>query len=199
MKTLLKNMRYACLVVIMAIGIQDYIRAIASTQDTMLPPLHSIIFNQDLTPQEKIQMMQNALNDTADINAKDENGRTALNFAIFYKANPAVVQFLIKNKADVNEPDRFDQSPLHNAYRNGDMKSVQILIDSQANQDFKNDQNQLPRDLAQFFDDLDIGNSDDNGGNLNVNMPREEDQMPISPNAFDAFDRANTTSDGLDV
>jgi len=99
----------------------------------------------------------------------------------------------------------FNETPLHNAVRAGNVITATMLLQAGANPALKNDQQQTPVDLnpskqiqALFGldDDLDVGNADDNGGNLNVEMPREENQMPSSPNAFDdAANRKNIVGD----
>ncbi|MDP3788016.1 MAG: ankyrin repeat domain-containing protein [Candidatus Chromulinivorax sp.] len=160
MKNILKSMRYKSLIMIIAIGLSNYSQAIQPSQlnneqvkqqDTILLPLHNIILNQNLTPQEKIQLMQDLLRDKdnhININAQDANGRTALNLAAFYKADPIIVQFLIVHKADVNEPDRFNESPLHNAIKNEEILIATMLLKAGAHQEFKNDEGLTPIDLA---------------------------------------------------
>ncbi len=155
-------MQYKSLIVVMAIFIQDYSQAMQLDeiqensvshvqQDAIKLPLHAIILNQIFTPQEKIRMMQAALKNQdlqLDINAQDENGRTALNLATYYKADPIIVQFLIVNKANINEPDRFNESPLHNAIRNEEIFIAKMLLDAGANVELKNDNELTPIDLA---------------------------------------------------
>jgi len=71
-----------------------------------------------------------------------------LNLAIFYNENPAVIQFLINQGADVNIPDIFNETPLHNAIKKEDLKNANLLLQHGADVRFKNDQGQTPLDLA---------------------------------------------------
>lgn len=112
-------------------------------------PLHDIIKNQTLSTDQKLAMMQQLIDQKqVDINAKDATGRTALNLATFYNADPAVAKLLIDAGADVNEPDIFNETPLHNAISKQEMVVAAMLLKKGANKRFENDKNVTPLDLA---------------------------------------------------
>lgn len=84
--------------------------------------LHVAAFDGDL---DKIRSF---IRGGADVNAKDELGRTPLYFA----GSKDVVEFLIANGADVNAKDPVGQTPLHFAARRGDKDVAELLIDKGA-------------------------------------------------------------------
>ena len=90
---------------------------VVTIDDVQNLPLHDIILNQNYSTQDKLLLIKNILdNKIVDVNDQDVDGRTALNLVTFYKANPALARLLIEGyKANVNKPDRFNVSPLHNA------------------------------------------------------------------------------------
>lgn len=158
MKLKLKNMSYSFLMMLLAVGTfgKNYARMniqdMQPVQDkiiAMQSPLHEIILNSRLSTQEKIQNIQDLLRSgLVDINAVDANGRTALNLATFYKAEPIIIQVLLAGKADVNKPDRFNETPLHNAIRYEEIIVAQMLLQAGANSELKNDREETPIDLA---------------------------------------------------
>ena len=112
-------------------------------------PLHDIIKNQTFSTDQKVAMMQNLIDQKqVDINAKDATGRTALNLATFYNADPAIAKLLMDAGADVNEPDIFNETPLHNAISKQEMVVAAMLLKKGANKRFENDKNVTPLDLA---------------------------------------------------
>lgn len=114
-------------------------------------PLHEIILNQDLSIQEKLNLIQETLdNGTVDVNTTDPSGKTALNLVTFYKGDSLLAEILIKKyKADVNKPDRFNVSPLHNAIEKEEIEIAQMLLDAGADRYLKNDADEItPVDLA---------------------------------------------------
>jgi ankyrin repeat protein len=112
-------------------------------------PLHKIILNQGYTTKEKLSLIQGILDSKSiDINAQDADGRTALNLMIFYKGDPAIAQLLIDYKADVNKPDRFNESPLHNAIASEAIAIAKMLLKANANPSLKNDRLETPMSLA---------------------------------------------------
>ena len=164
MKNVQKNLRFGLLIAITTMFAQYHIQssndvsgaeivqaAIALHQKVIALPLHTIILDQNLSTDEKIQEMKDLLtneNEIIDINAQDAGGKTALNLSAFYNADPAIIQFLINNKAKVNEPDRFNETPLHNAIAKEAIETAKILLAAGANPDLKNDKLETPIDLA---------------------------------------------------
>jgi ankyrin repeat protein len=114
-------------------------------------PLHTIILNQNDSTSKKLELMRKALNNgEVNVNAQDSDGKTALNLITFYNGDPDLAQLLIISyKADVNKPDRFNVSPLHNAIEKDEIKIAKMLLDAGADQTLKNDvQESTPVDLA---------------------------------------------------
>lgn len=73
----------------------------------------------------------------ADVNAKDEGGRTPLHWAA-YGANKDVVECLINSGAAVNARDEIDWTPLHLAAWGGGKDVAELLIDKGADVSVKN-------------------------------------------------------------
>ena len=112
-------------------------------------PLHDIIKDQKHSTDQKLAMIQEILDQKqVDINAKDSTGRTALNLATFYNADPLIAKILIDAGADINEPDTFNETPLHNAISKQELVIAAMLLKKGANKRFENDQNITPLDLA---------------------------------------------------
>jgi len=113
-------------------------------------PLHKIIKNQTYSLSKKLALIQQILEQQKiNVNMQDANGKTALNLAVFYKVAPEIVQLLIAYGADINQPDLFNETPLHNAIRNEDKTIAKILVESGADRKFQNDKGLTPLDLAQ--------------------------------------------------
>jgi len=148
MKILQKNIRFMLIMGISVIFSSGQIHAEDLVQANFLP-LHALILNQNISTEDKLEQMQNLIaRDSFDINTQDANGKTALNLATFYKAKPIVIQFFIVNKANVNLPDLFNETPLHNAIRNEEILAAQMLLQAGADKNFKNDKLETPIDLA---------------------------------------------------
>lgn len=121
----------------------------AFTNQNQELPLHALILNQTLQIQDKLSLIQEILDtQSVNINAQDANGRTALNIATFYKADPEIVQLLLSYKADVNKPDLFNQSPLHNAIKKEEITTAKLLLHAGADAMLQNDSLATPIDLA---------------------------------------------------
>jgi ankyrin repeat protein len=74
----------------------------------------------------------------ASTEAKNNKGETALSVAAAYSKNPAIIIFLVREKADINTVDTAGFSPLAKAaLMNPDEKITQALIDAGADSDFK--------------------------------------------------------------
>jgi ankyrin repeat protein len=120
----------------------------ASTFDIQLP-LHDIIKNQNYSLEEKMNLIKKLLDEgNIDINAQDADGKTALNLIAFYASDPALAQLLIDHGAKVNEPDMFNETPLHNAMSKENLILAAILLKNGADVGFKNDKDMTPVDLA---------------------------------------------------
>lgn len=126
---------------------QENIEQVADQKKAL--PLHDIIKNQSYTTEQKLQMIQNLLDQKqVDVNAQDADGKTALNLATFYKSDPVIAKLLIEYGANVNEPDLFNETPLHNAISKEDVVTAALLLKDGANARFENDNGSTPLDLA---------------------------------------------------
>ena len=163
MKNLRKNLRLSLLLLGTVILSQHQINAEQQTINlgnallqgqslrTQELPLHKIVLNQDYTTQEKLDRIKDALdNKVVDVNAQDADGKTALNLITFYNSDAVLAQLLIvQYKANVNIPDRFNVSPLHNAIEKEEIEIAKMLLDAGADRDLKNDADEItPVDLA---------------------------------------------------
>ncbi len=162
MKILQKNIRFMLLVAITTIILPYKIKTkeITTLSDNMQDSttessnaekfsLHTIVVNQSISTEDKLERMQSLLIDKfINVNARNANGKTALNLAVFYNAKPIIIQFLIANNADVNLPDVFNETPLHNAIRKEELIIARMLLQAGANKNLKNDTGETPIDLA---------------------------------------------------
>jgi len=141
-------MNYKNLTFLFACVVLQMSYAVANNFEQELP-LHTIIKSQDSVQQKK-HNLKDALEQGANINAQDPSGKTALNLALFLNQDPAIVQFLIQDcNADVNIPDSFNVSPLHNAIKKFEISNIIMLLKAKANIELKDDSDQqTPLDLA---------------------------------------------------
>ncbi|MBP6869856.1 ankyrin repeat domain-containing protein [Candidatus Babeliales bacterium] len=124
--------------------------SIQPLSDILDLPLHAIILNQDYTVSDKLDMMQDLLDSKkVNIDARDRDGKTALNLATYYKKDPAIIEFLVQHGAEVNEPDLFNVTPLHNSIRYEEIPVAKILLAVGADENHKDDDGRTPMDLAQ--------------------------------------------------
>jgi len=111
--------------------------------------LYDIIKNQKYSITKKKNLISDYLktHQTA-INDKDLDGKTPLNCATEYNVDPTIIKFLLDKGADVNQPDLFNETPLHYAVAHEELVTMRMLLQAGALQDFKNDGLQTPLDLA---------------------------------------------------
>jgi len=148
MKKIYKNIKLG-VIFIACLLLQNQHNAISQNGDIQKLPLHAIILNQNYTPEQKVQVMQDALErKIVGIDIQDADGRTALNLATFYKAEPLIIDFLLQSGANVNLSDRFNVTPLHNAIEFEEIENIKMLLAAGADQNWKNDKGQTPVDLA---------------------------------------------------
>lgn len=118
--------------------------------------LHEIILNQNSVENKK-NLLQQALDEGQDINARNSTGVTPLNLAIAYNQDPEIIKFLLQQKANVNIPDDFNVSPLHNAVRKSSVLVIDMLLKVGADMGLKNEpDNQTPFDLAEQSGSVEI-------------------------------------------
>lgn len=137
---------------IILFGLNDAIAKNMQIQDDTIVlklPLHAIILNSDYSISDQIDAMRSILeNKNVNINARDRDGKTALNLATYLKKDIKIIEFLINHGAKINEPDIFNQTPLHNAMKFNVIPVATILINNGADENHKNDNGQTPVDLA---------------------------------------------------
>lgn len=85
--------------------------------------------NQDESHYEVIETL---LENGADVNAKDHDGKTALHF-LAYQSNLKVVQLVLKHGADVNARDNTGRIPLSEAISFDNYEIVRLLVSNNSN------------------------------------------------------------------
>ncbi len=83
----------------------------------------------------------------ADVNAKDNLGRTPLHMVAFY-GHLKVTELLIDSGADINAKDHVGMTPLHAAVLSGGRQEVQLLLDKKADIKAKSGAGQTALHLA---------------------------------------------------
>ena len=99
--------------------------------------------DETVDPHERIKKavkwgMHQILATEADVNAKDEDGRTPLHLAVV-SANRDVYQLLVDKGANVNAKDRDGRTPLHLAVESADADVIKFLLDKGADINAKDD------------------------------------------------------------
>jgi ankyrin repeat protein len=84
----------------------------------------------------------------SEINAKDNNGRTALSFAA-EQGNNSVSEELLKNGANINLADNEGKTPLMWACEKGHPKMIQLLLQRKADVQAKDKQNKTAAMIVQ--------------------------------------------------
>lgn len=143
----MKNIHYI-LTFVMLIANSEQLLFSLNQKDIELP-LHALILNQNYSVEDKVNKIKQILEQKiVDINARDANGRTALNLATYYKADPEIINALVEDKnIEINEPDYYNVTPLHNAVRFDECQAIAILSSHHADFTFKDGDNKTPSDL----------------------------------------------------
>ncbi len=136
----IKNVLVLCFLSFMPL----YLFSVAQKSDLLL---HSLILNQNIDATEKIDAMSKIIK-KVDINGVNRSGQTALNLETMKSCDALIIQFLIESGADVNRPDFFNNTPLHNAMKKGNKKAVMLILAAGGNTKIMTDQELLPRDYA---------------------------------------------------
>jgi ankyrin repeat protein len=90
-----------------------------------------------------------ALKAGADVNARNENGQTALMRAAWHKKNFEMVSLLLKNGADVNAKNNDGDTALMRAADNDNPEVVSLLLKNGANARVKNKEGKRAIDYAE--------------------------------------------------
>ena len=93
-------------------------------------------------------MVEELIQEQADINASDEGGKSALHWAASVN-NVDAVNILLANGANRDAQDVKDETPLFLACREGSYQAAKALLDHCANRDITDHMDRLPRDIAQ--------------------------------------------------
>ncbi len=78
---------------------------------------------------------------------KSKTGRTAMNWAAWHD-HPHILEFLLKQGADVNFQNKSGYTPLHHAIENCSMKSIQFLLKNGADVSLKTHKDLSPPEIA---------------------------------------------------
>ena len=95
-------------------------------------------------------MVELLINGGADVNAKNDDNRTPLHFAMI-RGTPKIVEMLIKNGANVNAQTKSKETPLHGV-ANGDSDKhyaiAELLLNNGADVNLKDTNDKTPLDVA---------------------------------------------------
>ncbi|MDR2528921.1 MAG: ankyrin repeat domain-containing protein [Synergistaceae bacterium] len=90
-----------------------------------------------------------ALKASADVNAKGENGNTALMWAVEKNPNPEVLSLVLKNGAHVNAKGNYGETALMRAAANPNPEVASLLLKNGANARVKNKKGKRAIDYAE--------------------------------------------------
>jgi hypothetical protein len=102
---------------------------------------------------EQLQQLLEAAD--CDVNQADEEGRTALHFAVGY-GEIECAKLLIKAKANVDIKDSNQNTPLHYAAGYGQADSVKLLLDNGADKSLKNADEKTAFEVAELNEQKDV-------------------------------------------
>ena len=109
----------------------------------------------DAVSGNRISKIEQLLKQGADVNAKDEDGRTPLHDASYWDL-VGIAKFLIENGADVNAKDKDGWTPLYRASHWDYVGIAKLLIENGADVDAQNINGWTPLHQAAVWDRIDI-------------------------------------------
>ncbi|MCS7244590.1 MAG: ankyrin repeat domain-containing protein [candidate division WOR-3 bacterium] len=107
-------------------------------------------YSQELivsTSKGELSKVKDLIKKGADINSKNEYGKTPLHIAVENNYED-IVKVLLENKADVNIKDNNGNTPLHIAVMKGNEYIIKELLKNGANENIKNNDGKTPKELA---------------------------------------------------
>ena len=93
-----------------------------------------------------IKAAEQLLRTGADPNARNEDGKTALNLACYY-GYAAIAQLMLQHGADVNAADKDGWTPLHEACWLGYPNTVRLLLEHGADPEARNSDSETALDV----------------------------------------------------
>ncbi len=100
---------------------------------------------------------QALLDEGADVDARDADGRTPLYQAANFNDDPGMIQLLVDAGADTEAKSMmFGRTPLHQAVQFGSAPVVEALLDQGANIEAEDDRGSRPLDMVLFNDSLEM-------------------------------------------
>jgi ankyrin repeat protein len=97
----------------------------------------------DAVYQNDINKLRNLLKRWGNVNAKDNNAKTALMWAIELEKNQ-IVEILLKNGANINFKDSLGHTALHYATYAGNIETIKVLLKKGADPNTKNYNDETP-------------------------------------------------------
>ncbi|MHC4538485.1 MAG: ankyrin repeat domain-containing protein [Planctomycetota bacterium] len=119
------------------------------TGGTHIPSIHTAAQLGD------VDKVKGFLGQSQDMNARDENNRTALHEAVRSK-HKDIAQFLIEQGADVNAKGKRGYTPLYSAIWNGDVNMVKLLVSKGAEVNYSPERDYPPLHYAIWMENTDI-------------------------------------------
>jgi len=111
----------------------------------------------DLCETGNLQQIEEAINDGANINARNEDQETPLMWAAWGNPDPEVIAFLVKAGADIKAKDKEGDAPLmFAAISNSSAKIITALVEAGADVNAQNDKGSTPLILAVKFNTEDL-------------------------------------------
>lgn len=117
----------------------DFSDVFKDTTKKMKPIDRKLFGAIEWDPENNLDEISSLLEKGADVNSKDEEGRTSLSAACMWKADyPDIIKRLIEAHADPNSTDELGDTPLLIAACSGNSEVINILLDAGANPNAKN-------------------------------------------------------------